>query len=147
MLTLSRTNISNSGFVPLCDHETQYFQEPLEETDDTPVVVTTEEVDDVMKCLEVGDPDSDQVLMDKILKFTFKCKQRRKYNGRLGQESCTNILDPDFIYESCYMMAALTEQEKDMFIMGQLFCNGKRQQTPHLHHQQEEPALTRLSRV
>ena len=41
----------------------EYFQDPLEETDDTPVVITIEEVGDVIKSLEVGDTDSDQVLV------------------------------------------------------------------------------------
>ena len=50
-------NISNSRFVPV------YHHEAVEETDNTPVVVT-EEVDDVMKTLEVGDPDSGHVLME-----------------------------------------------------------------------------------
>ena len=54
-------NVSNGGFVPVCDHEMEYFQDPLKESDDIPVVADTTEVDDMMKSLEVGDTYSSGV--------------------------------------------------------------------------------------
>ena len=75
-------------------------------------LVTSEEVTNVA-------PASDRTEeMTKIRNFDCKCKEYRKENSQLQPVSCSKKLDPEMICDTRMETAALTREQRDMFLLG-----------------------------